>query len=339
MAINRIYSTGSIIYFEGDVGEEIYVLKSGKVTLISTAADTGEEVREDVQLGEFFGVKSSLGHFPREETAQALAKTEVIMFKGPEFEKFIIKNTRLIVKMLKVFSRQLRNIHRQIRNLLKAGAVKDPRYELMNVAESFYRAGNFDHAEYAFHRFLELYEGSAYEDRARDLLKKAKDKQMYPPGYPPLEELETESYKGSTGGESDSGEPSGTKMADFFYQAMDLYSQNKFDDAIRLYQQCLALENVTAKQDINLQIRSLFEMGRCEFRLKRLDDAAKTFSGYAKQHPGGENLKDAVLFLAEIAEITGDRDRAKNLYHRVATLPPADDKATIEARKRLQKIS
>ncbi|HNN59117.1 MAG TPA: cyclic nucleotide-binding domain-containing protein, partial [Leptospiraceae bacterium] len=57
MPIARNYNGGSIVYFAGDKGDEVYVLQSGRVLLISTALDTGEEIREDVQIGEFFGVK------------------------------------------------------------------------------------------------------------------------------------------------------------------------------------------------------------------------------------------------------------------------------------------
>ena len=46
MPISRSYTGGSIVYFQGDVGEEVYVLSQGRVVLISTALDTGEELKE-----------------------------------------------------------------------------------------------------------------------------------------------------------------------------------------------------------------------------------------------------------------------------------------------------
>ena len=105
MPVSRVYTGGSIVYFQGDKGDDVYVLQSGRVVLISTAIDSGEEIREEVQVGEFFAVKSSMGRYPREETAQVIGKTTLVVFKLNEFEQFILKNTRLILKMLRVFSK------------------------------------------------------------------------------------------------------------------------------------------------------------------------------------------------------------------------------------------
>ena len=106
--ITRGYKSGSIIYFEGDKSENIYILKSGRVLLTFTKIDTGEEVTEDVRQGEFFGVKSALGKYPREETAQTIGETTVLVLSMADFERMILRNVIVVSKMLRVFSNQLR---------------------------------------------------------------------------------------------------------------------------------------------------------------------------------------------------------------------------------------
>ena len=61
--ITRRYKSGSIIYFEGDKSESIYILKQGRVILTSKKVEKGEmvETKDIIKPGEFFGVKSSLG--------------------------------------------------------------------------------------------------------------------------------------------------------------------------------------------------------------------------------------------------------------------------------------
>ena len=66
----RTYKSGSIIYFEGDKSEYIYVLKHGRVVLTSIKPESGEEVKEEVRQGEFFGVKSALGRYPRRDRTE-----------------------------------------------------------------------------------------------------------------------------------------------------------------------------------------------------------------------------------------------------------------------------
>ncbi|NJL32642.1 MAG: Crp/Fnr family transcriptional regulator, partial [Chloroflexaceae bacterium] len=113
------YKPNSVIYFKGDVSDKIYILKSGRINLQSEDIETGQEVRDYIQTGEFFGVKSALGKYPREENAQVLTDADVVCFSVPEFEQMAAQNTRVIMKMLKVFSNQLRRIHKQVSNLLE----------------------------------------------------------------------------------------------------------------------------------------------------------------------------------------------------------------------------
>src|SRR5271157_2824716 len=94
--ITRSYKSGSIIYFEGDKSEYIYILKSGKVVLTSLKLDTGEEVKEEVRQGEFFGVKSSLGKYPREETAQTMGNTQVLVLTPADFERLVLNNSNVV---------------------------------------------------------------------------------------------------------------------------------------------------------------------------------------------------------------------------------------------------
>ena len=72
------YTKGSIIYFSGDRDERVFILQQGIVILTSTDIETGTAVTEQIRNGEFFGVKSSLGRFPREETATVVTDTIVV---------------------------------------------------------------------------------------------------------------------------------------------------------------------------------------------------------------------------------------------------------------------
>ena len=85
---------------------------------VPTISKQGRRINEQIKTGEFFGVKSSLGKYPREETAMVLSDSTMLVFSVPEFEQVVLKNTRIIMKMLKVFSNQLRRIHQQVQNLI-----------------------------------------------------------------------------------------------------------------------------------------------------------------------------------------------------------------------------
>ena len=358
MPVARNYTGGSIVYFQGDIGDEVYVLQKGRVILISTALDTGEEVKEEVKMGEFFGVKSSLGHYPREETAQVLGKTSVIVFKVTEFEQMVLKNTRLIMTMMRVFSKQLRDIHRQVRQILKAGAAGNPAQELLNVAEAFFRYGNFDHAIYAFQKYLEYNPNGQNVRRAEELMQMAKKGMTYPAGYPaPQHEDESEPMGAhmsnqqkmrsadqalndpfglpeDTGPDLDGEDRS---ISDVLKEGLAEFEEGNYEKALECFSGCLEYSHLSDQGALAQFRRAHYEKARTQLKLKQYEQAGEGFTNYLKKFPTGEHVKESIYALGVTAEEQGNADRARTLYHKVATMPPPDN-TTREARKRLEQL-
>jgi CRP-like cAMP-binding protein len=85
------YNPNSIVYFKGDRSGFVYVLKSGQVSLNYTDLQTGQEVHDTIQKGEFFGVKAALGGYIHDETAQVVVESQVLQFTVNEFETLDFK--------------------------------------------------------------------------------------------------------------------------------------------------------------------------------------------------------------------------------------------------------
>lgn len=169
--LTRVYKSGSIIYFENDKSEYIYILKSGRVLLTYTKIDTGEELKEEVRQGEFFGVKSALGKYPREETAQTIGETVVLALSLSDFERMILKNVNVVRKMLRVFSNQLRRLNRTVRTVLGDTDNVNPQLELFRIGEHYFKSGDFTKASYAFKKYMEYYPDTDYAKLAMDRIK------------------------------------------------------------------------------------------------------------------------------------------------------------------------
>ena len=169
--VTRTYKSGSIIYFEGDKSEYIYILKGGRIILTSIKLDSNEEVKEDVRPGEFFGVKSAVGRYPREETAQSIGDTVVLALPIPEFERLIIKNVNVVRKMLRVFSNQLRKVHKIVRSVMGEEDSINAEAELFKIGEYYYKEGVFKHAQYAFKKYLDYYPDKPDSETAKLRLK------------------------------------------------------------------------------------------------------------------------------------------------------------------------
>jgi len=153
------YTKGSIIYFEGDHDERIFIMQQGAVLLTSTDIESGQPVAEQVKSGEFFGVKSAFGHFKREETATALVPTVAVALTIQEFEILFSNNKPLIMKMLRVFSNQLRQIHKKTESILN-NVQEDQQSGMLAVAKSFYDDEQYRSACDVYLKFLKRYPNS-----------------------------------------------------------------------------------------------------------------------------------------------------------------------------------
>lgn len=346
--IIRNYKSGSIIYFEKDKAEDIYVLQKGRVILTYTSVN-GHEMKEDVRLGEFFGVKSALGRYPREETAQVVADSTILVFKVSEFEKFVATKTHLIIKMLKVFSSQLRQVHRQLREILGQGEAKNPSYELMNVGEVFYKIGNYDHAKYVFQKYLEHYPNGVYANRAKELLSHASKNIPYPISMPPLV------YQPELDGPSKLQEmlQKAEEKKEYTSQAnLDpnsilgqaqksnlLYNAQKYEEALPILRELAKRTDSTTQDEEKAIDRANYLLGMVPFQLGQYDRALVQLSSYIKNYSKGIYIKEAVYHLAVCTEKLGDKAKAKALYSKVVMLPPGDDSMTAQAKNKLKEIA
>jgi len=169
------YTKGSIIYFEGDRDERVFIMQQGAVLLSSTDIETGQAIAEQVKSGEFFGVKSALGHFAREETATALVPTIAVALTVQEFEILVSNNKQLIMKMLRVFSNQLRQIHKKTESILNNVSV-DQQSGMLSVAQSFYEDEQFRSACDVYLKFLTRYPNTPKKEEVAKLYTESKIK-------------------------------------------------------------------------------------------------------------------------------------------------------------------
>jgi len=167
------YTKGSVIYFEGDHDDRIFIMQQGSVLLTSTDIESGLPVAEQVKSGEFFGVKSAFGHFGREETATALVPTVAVALTVQEFENLFINNKQLIMKMLRVFSNQLRQIHKKTESILN-NVAEDQQTGMLAVASCFTDDEAYRSACDIYIKFLKRYPNAANKEEVAKLYADAK---------------------------------------------------------------------------------------------------------------------------------------------------------------------
>lgn len=115
--IIKSFKKGSIIFMEGEKGEAIYFVKSGKVKISKTSSVGKEHIIKIMEEGDIFAESVLFvgGEYPA--TAEAIEDSEVIMLKNQDIENLILKNSKIALSIIKLMAKRLKNVAVIIENL------------------------------------------------------------------------------------------------------------------------------------------------------------------------------------------------------------------------------
>jgi CRP-like cAMP-binding protein len=98
---------GGVIFDEGEVGTEMYVIQSGTVDIFKRVNDY-EKHLATLEKGDFFGEMSILEEVPRTALARAQTDVELVRINQSTFDEMLRHNGEIAVRMLRKLSRRLR---------------------------------------------------------------------------------------------------------------------------------------------------------------------------------------------------------------------------------------
>jgi CRP-like cAMP-binding protein len=114
------FEQGHVLFTEGDEGEEMYIIQSGKVA-IKKKVKEADATLAVLEKGDFFGEMSVLERLPRSATAEVVEAGDLIVIAGDTFGDMIKANPEIAVRMLRKYSIRLRETNRQIEAILAQG--------------------------------------------------------------------------------------------------------------------------------------------------------------------------------------------------------------------------
>jgi len=101
------YLMGDIVFSEGDLGTEMYIVQSGVVEIFKKIRGR-QKVLSTLEKGDFFGEMSVLEDVSRTASARAKTDVELVRINQTTFDQMIKNNTEIAVRMLRKLSRRLR---------------------------------------------------------------------------------------------------------------------------------------------------------------------------------------------------------------------------------------
>ncbi|WP_281890210.1 Crp/Fnr family transcriptional regulator [Paenibacillus sp. YYML68] len=115
--IERKYKKGTILFFEGDVGDEFFLVHSGVVKVYRI--DNAKEIILSLfHAGDYFGEMALMQKgLQRSATAETLDNCSIFTLVRSEFHQFMERSPKLCMRLLEVTMERLRKTNEQIYDL------------------------------------------------------------------------------------------------------------------------------------------------------------------------------------------------------------------------------
>ncbi len=117
--LGRVYANGEAICREGEKGEVMYVIQSGKVK-ITKHTPSGEISLATLGSGDIFGEMALFDKLPRSATATALGEARVLNIDKKKLFLTISHDPTLVFKILETMSQRLRKLNENMAGLSAA---------------------------------------------------------------------------------------------------------------------------------------------------------------------------------------------------------------------------
>jgi CRP-like cAMP-binding protein len=112
------FKKGHVLFHEGEDGEDMYIVQSGKVAIKKKLKD-GEATLAVLEKGDFFGEMAILERMPRSASAEVVEDGDLIVISGEIFGDMIKANPEIAVRMLRKQSIRLRETNKQLEQALR----------------------------------------------------------------------------------------------------------------------------------------------------------------------------------------------------------------------------
>jgi len=114
----KSYPKGSVILFEDDPGDSLFVVRDGRVKVVLIGEDGREVILGVLGVGEYFGELSLIDDRPRSAHVIAMEDSNLLVLRREDFRKRVESSPSVAWSLLTELSRRLRRADDKIGGLV-----------------------------------------------------------------------------------------------------------------------------------------------------------------------------------------------------------------------------
>lgn len=113
----KVFPKGTILFHEGDTGEDMYIINTGRVKIFKEIGGVGK-VLAVLGQSDFFGEMSLLNKKPRSAGAEVVEDAKMLVINNSTFDTMIRGNAEIALRIIRILSKRLEDADVQIANLM-----------------------------------------------------------------------------------------------------------------------------------------------------------------------------------------------------------------------------
>jgi len=114
----REYPKNSVILFEDDPGDALYIVSTGQVKVVLIGEDGREVILSVLGDGDFFGEMSLIDDEPRSAHVIAMKDSQLLVLRRDDFQARLEEQPKIALKLLRVLVQRLRRADEKIGGLV-----------------------------------------------------------------------------------------------------------------------------------------------------------------------------------------------------------------------------
>jgi CRP/FNR family transcriptional regulator, cyclic AMP receptor protein len=118
VAREREYPKNSVILFEDDPGDALYIVSTGQVKVVLIGEDGREVILSVLGDGDFFGEMALIDDEPRSAHVIAMKDSHLLVLRRDDFQAQIERHPQIALKLLRVLVQRLRRADEKIGGLV-----------------------------------------------------------------------------------------------------------------------------------------------------------------------------------------------------------------------------
>lgn len=136
-SFSREFSRGEMIYLPSDMSDSVLLLARGRARIYHVTSEGKQAILNFIEPGEMFGELSMFSPSRREEHAEAVEKSLVVLIPRDVMHSLMGRHPQISLALTRLYGLRIRRIERRLKSLLYRSSRERLVHLLLELAEKY----------------------------------------------------------------------------------------------------------------------------------------------------------------------------------------------------------